>query len=461
MSCVSSARWKLSRSKQINELGLRMLYIRKLHGHQDIQLNFSTPHTILFADNGVGKTTALFILNCLLDGNISKIARFQFESIELAFEKESFVLMYDDVQSLPSSSMLLKLVNQSGMTHEAVANLALRTRHQPISQIRLEPEFRRLMQSTRQPTHIVFQRLRRISRHFDELEQNELQFDVQSTINKLHSFMSQFEALEVIYLPTYRRIEQEISLFSEDIDQSDSPLASIEFGMSDVEQNLSSLSESIREHVFRSYNRVSGQMLGQLVNNQKITKSQVDKITKSEEIDIILDRLEPFINERDSTKLKTQIKNGEIKNNPQLCHFLTKILDSYNDIRAIEQSIGDFVNICNSYLNNKKLVYDPKVSQVYLKSASIEDNMDLNMLSSGEKQLLGVMSKMYLGKNHAFIVIFDEPELSLSVEWQRKILVDIVSSPNCHSLIAATHSPFIIENDLAEYAGVIRSKYVS
>ncbi|RYE52160.1 MAG: N-acetylmuramic acid 6-phosphate etherase [Sphingobacteriales bacterium] len=46
----------------------------------------------------------------------------------------------------------------------------------------------------------------------------------------------------------------------------------------------------------------------------------------------------------------------------------------------------------------------------------------------------------------------DEPELSLSLDWQKKILVDVVNSPSCVQLIAITHSPFVFDNELEPYA---------
>ena len=50
------------------------------------------------------------------------------------------------------------------------------------------------------------------------------------------------------------------------------------------------------------------------------------------------------------------------------------------------------------------------------------------------------------------LVLIDEPELSLSVPWQRRFLRDIRNGDFCAGLIAVTHSPFIYDNELREYA---------
>ncbi len=51
-----------------------------------------------------------------------------------------------------------------------------------------------------------------------------------------------------------------------------------------------------------------------------------------------------------------------------------------------------------------------------------------------------------------FFVLIDEPELSLSVPWQRRFLADIRNSEFCSGLVAVTHSPFIYDNDLRRFA---------
>ena len=65
---------------------------------------------------------------------------------------------------------------------------------------------------------------------------------------------------------------------------------------------------------------------------------------------------------------------------------------------------------------------------------------------------------LYLDTSKTTAVFFDEPELSLSIEWQKQLLPHIIESKWCAFLLATTHSPFIFENgldakasDLSEY----------
>ena len=73
-------------------------------------------------------------------------------------------------------------------------------------------------------------------------------------------------------------------------------------------------------------------------------------------------------------------------------------------------------------------------------------------LSSGEKQIVSLFSHIYLSNLENYIIIIDEPELSLSVTWQKRFLADIAKNEKCLGLISVTHSPFIFQNELETYA---------
>lgn len=79
-------------------------------------------------------------------------------------------------------------------------------------------------------------------------------------------------------------------------------------------------------------------------------------------------------------------------------------------------------------------------------------DMRISQLSSGEKQIVALFCYLYLDESTDKLIIIDEPELSLSVDWQERILEDIVQIPTCKSLIVATQSPFVYDNSLRKYA---------
>jgi ABC-type glutathione transport system ATPase component len=66
------------------------------------------------------------------------------------------------------------------------------------------------------------------------------------------------------------------------------------------------------------------------------------------------------------------------------------------------------------------------------------------MLSSGEKQLLILLSEALLQRQSPWVFITDEPELSLHVSWQEKLVTSLRNLNTHAQIIAATHSPDIV-----------------
>lgn len=66
------------------------------------------------------------------------------------------------------------------------------------------------------------------------------------------------------------------------------------------------------------------------------------------------------------------------------------------------------------------------------------------MLSSGEKQILVIMLTALVQENKHCVMLMDEPEISLHIEWQQR-LVNIIRTLNPNvQIILCTHSPAII-----------------
>jgi energy-coupling factor transporter ATP-binding protein EcfA2 len=88
--------------------------------------------------------------------------------------------------------------------------------------------------------------------------------------------------------------------------------------------------------------------------------------------------------------------------------------------RGIEK-INEMIFSCNQYIKNgKELYYSEIEGNILVRKRNNE--LTLDVLSSGEKQLVSIFAYLYL-KNEKFLVIFDEPELSYSLFWQKKILI--------------------------------------
>jgi len=97
--------------------------------------------------------------------------------------------------------------------------------------------------------------------------------------------------------------------------------------------------------------------------------------------------------------------------------------------------------------------------EVFITCLETNNKIEFEQLSSGEKQIVSLFSKLILEKGKDFFVLFDEPELSLSVEWQKLLLPDVIGSGSCAMLLAMTHSPFIISK-MTDYTSDLKSYFV-
>jgi len=67
-------------------------------------------------------------------------------------------------------------------------------------------------------------------------------------------------------------------------------------------------------------------------------------------------------------------------------------------------------------------------------------------LSSGEKQMLAIMLTVLVEDRQPYVLFMDEPEVSLHVDWQQR-LIDLILQLNPNvQIILTTHSPAVIMN---------------
>ena len=68
------------------------------------------------------------------------------------------------------------------------------------------------------------------------------------------------------------------------------------------------------------------------------------------------------------------------------------------------------------------------------------------MLSSGEKQMLIILLTVLVEDDQHYVLFMDEPEVSLHIEWQKRLIDLIIElNPNVQ-IILTTHSPAVVMN---------------
>jgi predicted ATPase len=112
------------------------------------------------------------------------------------------------------------------------------------------------------------------------------------------------------------------------------------------------------------------------------------------------------------------------------------------DIDKIFELRNKYIDLANGLFQRKQLVLNESDELVFVTRSN--KRLTPQMLSSGEKQLLILLSEALLQRRAPSIFIADEPELSLHVRWQEKLVPNLRDLNSNSQIIAATHSPDIV-----------------
>ena len=184
-------------------------------------------------------------------------------------------------------------------------------------------------------------------------------------------------------------------------------------------------------------------------NNVKIINKMYNYVFK-EKYDIISFGIYDILNNDEYNKLSKIIKRLRVKGISSNIDYLITIglkmlIDSYDKF-FISHKHTLLEKLLNKYLINK-------VAKVYANTIVISDEFNnyipINALSTGERNLIILFT--FCLSNKDTLIVLDEPDLSMSVEWQSKILVDLLKFTN-NKYIIVTQSPLVIQkNNLSSY----------
>ncbi len=119
-------------------------------------------------------------------------------------------------------------------------------------------------------------------------------------------------------------------------------------------------------------------------------------------------------------------------------------------IQSLYKTKNLFVAKINSLFKHTEKVFDEM--EFCFKKKNIENPIKIKNLSSGEKQILIILLTTLLQDNKESILLLDEPEISLHIDWQRELIKHIRElNPNCQ-VILTTHSPSVYYKGWTEKA---------
>ena len=116
-------------------------------------------------------------------------------------------------------------------------------------------------------------------------------------------------------------------------------------------------------------------------------------------------------------------------------------------VHNLAQRVQLLLKLIGEKFSNKKLKVDPKTHDLVVESTHGHvQQLSVNALSSGEQHQLVLAYDLLFRTQPNTLVLLDEPELSLHVEWQERFLEDLraVIDVVGFDALLATHSPYII-----------------
>lgn len=149
---------------------------------------------------------------------------------------------------------------------------------------------------------------------------------------------------------------------------------------------------------------------------------------------------------RDKRKTATALSQDldyyiyDMKTGPSLMSLRMSMIDSSEDVQTkLKSRIADFQNAVNRLfaLTHKRIEIEGSKFSVITE----KEKLPVGALSSGEMQMLLILLRVFLLNGREAVILIDEPENSLDIDWQFELVNLLVRfNPNAQFFIT-THSP--------------------
>lgn len=459
------------------DLFIKRFEIEELFGIYNVNIPFKDNINIFVGENGLGKTTILNALNYVIQGDSESLAAIEFKKMILTLGNDAkIVIIHDDLMnnniSIRDRNRLYHYLPNDDYSYIAqrimLEILKEKTPNVLDDKITREKIYDRIVRKYRYdlPPSILEKIYNSVLK--DKNFEKELK---DSWEYKIYDYMKKWD--RIIYLPTYRRIEEDFNSYIENSpdkdyyrkDKKKRNFSYLQFGMDDVQESIDMACSTLKNNTNEGFKAMTSNLLTNYVNiNEKNDKLDFNyKNFDASTLDIVFSRLADKIDPSVKNKITDMLDENTVlgdKYHQYLISIISELTSIYEKNKQIDDNLENFKNVCNTYLVNKSINYDKFKIECKVEQNNTKQPIILKNLSSGEKQIISLFSKLYLNLEEKNIILFDEPELSLSILWQKRLVPDIINSNRCSFMAIITHSPFIFDNDFRERAIDIK-EYIS
>lgn len=417
-----------------------------IHQRYDLKLEFYDSLNVLHGQNGTGKSTLIHILANIANCDFLRFIYLDFKSITVGYSND--VLMQISTVEDPLSYRIrnLKALYDPGFTfyyEEASKTLAL-VEDEKISSREVTTEL-----MSRLALYLEKNSVPRIKTSY---------FPAFRTM--LEAWASQFEddprrysRMQGSSLPAQR-----VTAFARNLFGKFLPVINYPSPLS-IEQNLR---EEIRDAHLKIARYESSVFSDSFVKVFSAILS--DEEGNAQEAERLLEEISELTTETALNKLANlegpsytyvQLQHlvGRSRESKELASSATGALTVYRDALKerrdfqanIFAKIDKYFDAVNAFLEQKELHYVPdstrRIPKVGLK---FKDGAwsSIRVMSSGERQLLTMLYAVTKMSSDSLVLI-DEPELSLHIDWQEELLGKMMAQLGGRQIIVCTHSPSI------------------
>ena len=442
---------------------IRRLFAVGLHGRFDVDVEFSEGVNIIHGANGTGKTTLLHILTNAVNLDIERFTTLSYGTIRLEIADGRVIefigrpsehrghlsdvtLLIDDQQiaTWPPERRNRDPELQRRLGREVQHQLmTLRHDQEIASKATYFPAFRTMIEAWSSLDLADLARHGLMERR--GLPPVRLRRSIPSSHGRVSSTHMPTELAREVFgqfvpsinYPSPREIEQQLD---EAIQRAVNRLASED----------RSLFSNAFTRVFDAISQRPESDLHEVRAADAIRASiseQLDELQSTESEYGLPDSNSAFV------ELKSQLRTSGILDRDRDEATTIRILRVYEE--ALNQRakllteafrvVREYIDAVNDFLEGKQLVTaTPDVeSTPRLHIRHDEDRLSpLDTLSSGERQIAGLIySASHIAEGN--VILVDEPELSLHIDWQRKIIHAMMQQFPSKQLIVCTHSPVV------------------
>ena len=253
--------------------------VEGLNGYKNIKITLERNIKIISTENGAGKTTLLNMLYSLLSGKANRLQRIDFKKFTLKINKKDITYSKKQLFPQPIDSEKIRFPFPAGrFIYDALSKEDI---HELLNLYATDYNANfwkhKNIQKLLSDTPLEINDIREI---FDE-RINSICESSEDLLKLKKEIKENLNEITILYLPTYRRIEADLSEFDNSIfiernrryhnfrrAQAENIESEqlIYFGLEDVEKRLNNITKEIRDATFEAYSRINARHLDQLVN---------------------------------------------------------------------------------------------------------------------------------------------------------------------------------------------------